>query len=249
MRKNKKPKAKKIPDIVNTEMLKIADSYIEELEKKLEEEKQKESQIILLNEKQTEKIDLSQMRAYIVKLSQMTHFSDDDSIEFDRIVILTKREFENEFIFSDLYLYLADDEIDITGQAASAWLLRIGWLPDNIPILCSMYTEKDLIHQMDPVITAEGIQTEKEQILERMYLNMKDKYRKYKNKIEEAEFMAASDREDKEKLQRKFKARHALMDNASQEVFEKEKNENLGWQIGTISGWGLALIILLIVAF
>lgn len=206
----------------------------------------------MVPEKHTTKIDWKELRAYIVKLSEETNFADEPEIKFDRMVILTRREFEKEFHFSDLPLYLPDDQIDLIGQAASAWMVKIAWLPDAIPMMLVAYTERDVEEFMDMVIDASAIKSLKERVLERMYFNMLNHYRMFQNKIDEAEFMSERDRENYELVRRKFSTRLALLDNDTQERIEGPRerfNLNL-WQMAVLAaGWVVLAVVLIVMVF
>jgi hypothetical protein len=206
---------------------------------KLEDEKIK---VVMVPEKVTKAINWDELRAYIVKLSQPTHFADSPDIEFDRIVLLCRREFEKEFHFTDLPLYLTEDEIDVVGQAGSGWFVKIADLPDGLPMMLVAYTERDVEEFMDVIIDANAIKSLKERVLERMHLNMLNSYRKYEEKINEAEFLAEKDRADKEKLLRRFKERLALLDNDTQEKIQDYQEEKLKkWQqLALGAGWVVA---------
>lgn len=235
-------------------MLKAADEYIAELETKITDLQcrvnEKSVHVVLVPEKCTRAIKWEDLEAYMVKLAEPTHFADDDKLEFDRMVVLCRREFEKEFLFSDMPLYLPDDEIDVIGQAASAWLVRVAWLPDGIPMMLCTYTERDVEEFMDIVIDADAIKTLKERVLERMHLNMLDAYRKYEDRIEQAEFLAEKDRADKEILLRKIKERLALMDNDTKDTMDdiSPTTSLKTWQLLLLAlGWVLFATLLIIV--
>lgn len=207
-------------------------------------------QVILIPEKYLHKpINWDDLHVYITKLPRKIHFTDCPEIEFDRIALCCRREFEKEFHFMDMQLYLDDDDIDIIGQAASCWFARIGWTPDSIPLLLVTYTERDIEGFMDVVIDANAVKSLRERILERMYLFMLDAFRKFQDQIDKANYIAAKDRDAYELLLRQFKERLALLDTKTEETLNEldnsqKKKISLPWW-GTVllgAGWVAAFV-------
>lgn len=248
------------------EVFKIMDDEIERLEGKVAESQLKiaeyhelleeannrppERQLVVIPEKFTKQINWKDLHAYIMRLSEETHFADTPEVKFDRMVIFTRREFEKEFHFSDLPLYLPEDEIDVIGQAASAWMVRIAWLPDNVPLMLVAYTERDIEGFMDIIIDANAIKTLKEKVLERMHLNMLNRYRMFQNMVDEAKFMAKRDRENYELVLRKFRTRLALLDNDTESRIGESDYAFNKWQLFGLSlGWVLFIALLLYLIF
>lgn len=210
-----------------------------------------ETVVVMIPLKATKFAEWRELKGYMVSLAHPTHFTDSPDAEFDRVFMVCRRDFEQEFLFSSVSLYLIEDSIDIIGQTAGAWFARIGMLPDGIPMLFSTYTERDMTQFLDAAIDAKSINDLKVEVLTRLYLAMKNKFEKYADMIEQAEFMAEMDHEARERLLRKFRTRLTLMDNDTQATFTAKGEQRLPkWQVALLgAGWFIALFLSFFVKF
>jgi hypothetical protein len=208
------------------------------------EEEDETQNIMLIPTSITPKFNWNDLSAYIIELTGDTSFNDTPDLTFDRIVLLTRREFESEFHFSNMTLNM-DDDIQIEAQAASAWMVRVSYLPGNIPLMLTTYTEKDIQGYQDIIINANAVKSIKEQILETMHKHMIDAFQKYSAKIDEADFFRERAEYEKEILAMKFRTKIALNDRGIDEHLDESDIFKLNWiQIALLGlGWIIAIIL------
>jgi len=191
---------------------------------KVENEYEKEVVVVAIPTHASKAFDFQKdLKMNIVKLNEPTHFADCEAlgelnhpeIEFETMCLFCKREFEDEFHFSDMPLFFPD--VDLIGQASSGWLILVKWLPDNVPCCFVAYTERDAEEFMDFVTSAnaEIINNLYVEVLERMYLDMRNSFSKFAARLEAALFMAEKDRYDKEQFMNEIRNRVLGMDNAT----------------------------------
>lgn len=105
---------------------------------------------------------------YILKCEDPLKFADRPDQPYNKIVLVTRRPFEEEFSFSEMPLYFDDVDLQINSQATAAWFVQLDEITQDIPIVMSVFTEKDCEHYLDVQIDANTIKEIKDRVLTRM---------------------------------------------------------------------------------
>ena len=109
-------------------------------------------------------IGIDDLYVYIIELSEPNYFEDSEKHEFTKIVLCTRRPFEEEFDFSNMKLWFEDDDLELDSQASSAWFVILDWITKDIPMIMSVFTEVDCKDYIDVNLNMKSIQTLKEKI-------------------------------------------------------------------------------------
>jgi hypothetical protein len=200
------------------------DDLLTDLDRMEKELSEKTVEIVAIPTHTSKTFDFKDLNMYVVKLTEPTQFADcaavgdlnHPELQFESMVLFSKREFEDEFHFSDMPLFFPD--VDLVGQASSGWLVLTKWLPDNTPALFVAFTERDVEEFMDFITTANAQRVTDiyVEVLERMYLDMRNSFQKFSKRLEAANFMAEKDRYEKEKFMNDVRDRVMALDNATQ---------------------------------
>jgi hypothetical protein len=219
--------------------------YCHQLEKKIEaldahilELQEKGVQVIFVTPP-TSQISIKDLHVHIIPLADFDNFADDRKLGFDRIVLVTKQNFDESLLFSALHLYLMDGA-SIIGQVAKAWFVRIGYIKLDfpIPVLYAVFTEADCEHILDCVIDANAIITLREEVLARMVLNMQNNFRRYQDKLDTAEAFEVKAREQELLLEKKVKTDLVKLDNSMENRITNLTPRMQTWKVAVLaSGW------------
>lgn len=191
-------------------------------------------------------IKIQDLHVHIVPLDSMDGFIDDSQLGFDRIILVTKRRFDESLLFSALHLFL-NDGASVVAQVAKAWFVRLGWikLETPIPVLYAVFTEADCQHLLDCVIDANAIITLREEILARMVLNMQNNFRRYQDSLETAKAFEEKAREQELLLTKKVKTELVRLDNNTETRIDRLSPRLQPWQtILFACGWVGFLVML-----
>jgi len=135
---------------------------------------------------ESKKVEVKDFHAFRIPLSHPATFSSAPDMPFNEYVILTRRKYSDEFVFSTVQLQL-DDGLVTMGHTAKAWYLNIGWikldLDQEIPLLYCAFTVADVQVILDAVIDSNFITSIKEEVLARIVLNLKNNYRKHDDEV------------------------------------------------------------------
>lgn len=186
---------------------------------------------------------------YMVKLSEPACFSDTEKHTFDRYVLITRRPFEEEFDFSEMPLYFEDVDIMLNGQAAACWFVILDWTTNDIPIIMSVFTEKDCEEYLDAQIDAEAIKTIKEKTLTRMYFNSRSFLKRFDLEIEELESWNKMNMDKQEITSQKIKNELAKQGDDPFSDIQTGIKLSKGWFAGLVSGWVVAIGLLIALLF
>lgn len=208
------------------------------LHKELEEQKIQIVLVPLTGNKDV--ISLDDLEAYLLPLGRKDHYFDSPELEFDSIILLTKRGFENEFEWIQEQIYFDQEDIEISGTTGKAWVRRLAYI-NNIPMLLCMYTEKDAMNYTDLIMTGDMVKDLKLRVSERMIIKYRDKFTRYKTEITNLDFLAKKERHDAKKLLRMVKNRLLLIDNETMGELEERNKKEFKikyWQFFlAVSGW------------
>lgn len=184
-------------------------------------------------------ISIQDLHIHIIPLAEFDTFADNQKLGFDRIILVTKRGFDESLLFSALHLYLMDGA-SIVGQVAKAWFVRLGYIKLDypIPILYAVFTENDCEHILDCVIDANAIITLREEILARMVLNMQNNYRRYQDVLDTSQLFEEKSREQELLLEKKVKTELVRLDNSTENRIDHLQPRMKTWQIAVLAcGW------------
>lgn len=234
-------------------LLEEKEKLLKEKEDKLANRPQTPPQLVIV--KESEKVDLKGMKAFIVCLTEPHSFADDQDYtgQFSRIIVLTRRSFDKEFMFAALGLYL-DDGAHITGQAAKTWFAKTRWFSygeEMIPVLLTLFTVADVERFMDVVIDvntalkADSLRMLHEKVLERMVLNMQNNFKKSQIEIETYKTLAKTAEDKAELLRKRFQTDLVNLNDSFEQQTDRIAPRLKMWQLIALgSGWGIAIILL-----
>jgi hypothetical protein len=227
-----------------------AERLIEELSEQLDE---KEHQIKLLSECERQiiiipadtpvihKLNFKEMHYTLYPLSMPQHFADDDTIEFNRVIVVSRREPDKEYGWGGQTLFLDDGAI-VEGQTAKAWFVRLGYikydLNEVIPLVYCFCTIKDVQHLLDLVVEANAIVSIREEVLARLVLDMKNNFNKFQAIIDTAtDFKEKAERRE-ELLRKQVRTDLVRLDNNIEEAIDSNKIKMSAWQVVVLAlGW------------
>lgn len=128
-------------------------------------------------------IDTSNLYVTMIELARDHSWYDMPESPFNKIVLITRREYEKEFHFANLELNL-DDGINVNGQAARCWFTRIATLPDNIPMFLSVFTERDVEEEyLHLIADSNTMKSLREKVLTQMVIDLLEKQRSHQAEI------------------------------------------------------------------
>jgi hypothetical protein len=190
--------------------------------------------------------DFSHLHYTLVRLANPHYYEDHPDMEFEKVVLITRRPYEKEFHFGSLELYLGDGAL-VKGQAAACWFVRIAYTPDDIPILYCSYSERDAEEGLiDVIVTTSEIKSIREKVLEKMYRHMVDKFLRADTKIKTAEALGKAAENTTVKLQKDIEEKLLLNRTATEdEINNARKGIFLRtWQTLVLgAGWAVAIIL------
>jgi hypothetical protein len=130
---------------------------------------------------------LGEFHAYDVDLFESLSFSDamHSSHQFDKMILVTQKSFEDTFHFSTLSLWV--DYYPVRGKASRCALSVIDWVDVNYPIMLTVWSEKDTIDAIDYQIDADKIRTIREVVMQGMIYEFRNYYKRFELQIEEVE--------------------------------------------------------------
>lgn len=198
-KKDKKKKKKSKLDDLSKETEKIELTEEQKITKKIIKEAKKESPNLEKIQKDVSKykpkipIDkkkfeaLGEFHAYDVDLFESLSFSDalHSSHQFDKMILITQKSFEDTFHFSTLSLWV--DYYQVRGKASRCALSVIDWVDVNYPIMLTVWSEKDTIDAIDYQIDADKIRTIREVVMQGMIYEYRSYYKRFELQIEEVE--------------------------------------------------------------
>jgi hypothetical protein len=183
------------------------------------------------------KLDVTQLHATMYPLTNQQTFEDDPDLYFSRVVIVSKREHDKEYDWGTQTLLL-DDGALVEGQTAKCWLARIGWIQydinEDVPVLYSLFTGKDVQEILDLVIDANALQSLREEVLAGLLLNLQNDFKKYRDMIETAQNFQDTAEKREIMLRKKVRTDLLQLDHNIEESIP-ETGYRLEW-------WGLLLL-------
>jgi len=209
--------------------------------------KQKSDQKIVLvpPTKACKKLKPEDLFVYMIKLSEPASFSDTEKHKFERFVLITRRPFEEEFNFSEMPLYFEDVDIMLNGQASASWFVILDWVTNDIPIIMSVFTEKDCEEFLDAQIDANAIKNIKEKALTRMYFNSRSFLKRFDLEIEELEAWNEMNIQKHETTIQQIENELAQKGDDPFSDIQTGIKLSKGWFVGLASGWIIALGLLI----
>lgn len=167
--------------------LKVALEKVEELEWQLEDEIRKVIILPHTKKPKTKKGEktLKDCYVYFITCEEDIAFSDSEKHQFKKFILVTRRPYEEEFSFSNMELYFPDIDLSMEGQAGAVWFVVLDWIVKDIPIIMSVFTEKDCEEYLDCTVDAESIVDLKSKVLTRIYYQNRAFLKRYDLEIEE----------------------------------------------------------------
>jgi hypothetical protein len=245
----------KIADLAN--LLTAAKGEIESLESRVLAAED-EDRFIVVNIPPSSVYKKENFHAYRFEMTDFQNYADNETRgAFSKFVVVTRREYEKEFVWKALSLYLAD-EANIKGQTAKAWFLKFGRISfdgEMVPVLLCMFTLADVQELMDIVVDAtsklnvDDVRNIHMRILERMVVDMQAKSEMSEDLIETAEAWAENWRKKQTELRKDISYNVLALDTRTQDAIDREKKVRLTpLKFGILlMGWvlfGIALLLL-----
>jgi hypothetical protein len=229
---------------------------LEDLQEQLDAANEEERYIVV-NVPESSPFDLKSFNAYRIEMTDVQAYADGNPRnDFSRFILVTRRPYEDEFLWRSLRLYLSD-EADIEGQTAKAWFLRFGRISfdgEQMPVILSLFTAADVQALLDIVTAAEAeMKTDDArnlymQVMERMLVDMQATYKSADDAIETAEAFSENWREKNARLRKKIGYYMDELDTTSRGKVDAEHKILLEpWKIVLLSlGWVLFFILVAI---
>lgn len=178
--------------------------------------------------------------AYWVKLSKKLSFEDTPDSEFDKVIILTRRPWEEEFPFKRKEEYL--DGYFIKCKATRAEFIKLQSIIDTIPILFSNYTPTDSQTQIKVALESITINSVRARTMAHIIDNYKMQFSDHFSLADQYEKRIEDVKEEKNILeQRLLKAQKQRISTLGNGI---KKTSNVGMVL--LSIWAFISIILLI---
>lgn len=227
------------------EQIEQLQDHISILEEQLTKSKLEEKIVLIPPTKTCKNLKPEDLFVYMIKLSEPASFSDTEKHKFERFVLITRRPFEEEFNFSEVPLYFEDIDIMLNGQATASWFVILDWVTNDVPIIMSVFTEKDCEEFLDAQIDANAIKNIKEKALTRMYYNSRSFLKRFDLEIEELEAWNEMNIQKHEKTVQQIEDQLAQQSDDPFSDIQTGIKISKGWFIGLASGWIVAMGLLI----
>ncbi len=183
---------------------------------------------------------IGELFAYNIKLFEPRSFSDTEFHEFDRMVLLTKREIDKELVFAQTFLNV--DGYFLNGFAAKCSLICLAWVVKDIPILFVNYSEADAFDKMDVVIDKDKAKSIQIRTMQRIIYSLRSFFERFHLEIEELESLFKAERKKRSKLSQRLRDEIERYDDGEGETYKDGIYLETKWVILLGLGWIVGII-------
>jgi len=185
------------------------------------------------------------LKCYRFYLSSPHDLSDKPDEQFTELVMLSLREIEKPTEMNIMELTLPDGA-EVKGKTTFRALLRIGNLPNNVPLVFSVFSLKDLQEGfLDFVIDANKVKTLHEEVLVRMFQTQQFEHQTSKDRIDDANAFKDMAMSKSVRLRKVINTEMEKLDTKTESNIDKFSTRLKLWQLVALgSGWGLFIITL-----
>jgi len=133
---------------------------------------------------------MGELHAYYIKLYEPQSFYDQIKHEFQRFIMVTYGEFEQQFNFSQEYLNVKG--YSVKGLVSSGTFIILDWIAHDIPILFLRFAENEAFRMTNHVLDANKIVLVKHKIMERMIYDFRSFFKRFQAQLREEQALTIS---------------------------------------------------------